>query len=286
MPVETESRAREGPPSGTKTPRPPLPPGAPTTPPPVRRLPALPPTGPRRPLSDFLKRGLDVLLAAALMILTAPLLLFAMLVVKLTSRGPVFYWQTRLGRGGRPFTIYKIRTMYHECEKASGARWSKAGDPRIIPLGRFIRRTHLDELPQLWNVLIGDMSLVGPRPERPEFLPQLERALPSYRARLAVRPGLSGLAQVQLPPDVDLNSARVKLAYDLYYVQKRGLWLDLRLLAATALHLACLPWSAVRRLVGLPRREAVEAAYRASLTVLRDLLSTEGFLWASGSSYW
>jgi lipopolysaccharide/colanic/teichoic acid biosynthesis glycosyltransferase len=242
--------------------------GAPAgTPPPLRRLPSLAPVRSRRVLYGVFKRAFDLVLSIALLVLTAPLLLFAMLVVKLTSRGPVFYWQTRLGCGGRPFTIYKIRTMYHECEKVSGARWCKPGDPRIIPLGRLLRRLHLDELPQLWNILRGDMSLIGPRPERPEFLPQLERALPRYRERLDVRPGLTGFAQVQLPPDTDLNSARLKLAYDLFYVRRLSLLLDLRILIGTALHVVGLPWSAVRVLMRFPRTETVAAAYRDSVSV-------------------
>src|SRR5262249_50859075 len=128
-----------------------------------------------------------------------------------------------------------------------------------------LRRMHLDELPQLWNILIGDMSLIGPRPERPEFLPQLEKALPRYRERLDVPPGLTGLAQVQLPPDTDLASARLKLAYDLWYVQKYGFWYDLRILTATAMHVCCLPWSAIRFCLGFPTRATIEAAYKASL---------------------
>src|SRR5205823_10851019 len=158
------------------------------------------------------------------------------------SRGPVFYSQTRLGRGGRPFRIYKIRTMVHNCERQSGARWCTSGDPRITPVGRFLRATHLDELPQLWNVLRGDMSLIGPRPERPEIIAALERAIPRYHDRLLVRPGLSGLAQVQLPADTDLHSVRRKLAYDLYYVEQLGAWLDLRLALATALYLLRVPF--------------------------------------------
>ena len=218
---------------------------------------------PLRPsLYGFVKRTLDVVLALVLLVLTAPLLLLAAALVKLTSRGPVFYSQTRMGLNGRPFTIYKVRTMYHDCERTSGARWSKPGDARIIPLGRFLRRTHMDELPQLWNILCGDMSLIGPRPERPEFLPQLEKALPHYRGRLRVRPGLTGLAQVQLPPDTDLNSARKKLAYDLWYVHKRGFWLDLRILLATGLHVFGIPAGAIRVLLCLPRAEPVERAYR------------------------
>src|SRR5262249_21310411 len=160
---------------------------------------------------------------------TAPLILLAALLVKLTSTGPVFYTQTRVGRKGRLFTIYKIRTMIHNCESLTGPRWSIPGDPRITWIGRVLRLSHLDELPQLLNVLRGEISLIGPRRERPEFVPKLDKALPNYRGRLAVRPGVTGLAQVNLPADTDLNSVRRKLACDLYYIQKLSFWLDVRI---------------------------------------------------------
>lgn len=203
----------------------------------------------------------EVVFALTLLVIMSPLLLLAMLLVKLTSCGPVLYSQTRVGRNGRPFAIYKIRTMRHRCEDTSGACWSQPGDARITPVGRWLRRTHLDELPQLWNVLRGEMSLVGPRPERPEFVPQLEKAIPLYERRLEVRPGLTGLAQVQQPPDTDMESVRIKLAYDLYYVNKIGPWLDLRIVLATALHLAGVPHGWIRGLLGLPRKYSVEQAY-------------------------
>src|SRR5262249_39420482 len=130
------------------------------------------------------------------------------------------------------------------------------------PVGRLLRRTHLDELPQLWNVLRGDMSLVGPRPERPEFVPQLEQAIPHYRDRLLVRPGVTGLAQVQLPPDTDLDSVRVQLSYDLYYAALLGVWLDFRIGLATALKMVGVPFPLLRALFRLPGRVAVEDAYR------------------------
>jgi lipopolysaccharide/colanic/teichoic acid biosynthesis glycosyltransferase len=208
-----------------------------------------------------LKRALDFVIALALFILTAPLLLLTMILVKLTSRGPSLYCQTRVGLNGRPFTIYKLRTMFHKCESLTGARWSTPGDRRVTRLGRWLRKAHLDELPQLWNVLLGEMSLVGPRPERPEFVPQLEQAVPHYRARLSVRPGVTGLAQLQLPPDTDLASVRRKLAYDVYYVQRFGLWLDLRLMFGTVLMVIGVPFGALRRLLCLPTRAKVEAAY-------------------------
>jgi lipopolysaccharide/colanic/teichoic acid biosynthesis glycosyltransferase len=214
------------------------------------------------PWYESCKRYADVVLALLLLLGSAPVVLLAMLVVKLTSRGPALYSQTRLGRYGRPFVIYKIRTMTHNCESLTGAQWSRPGDSRVTPVGRFLRQAHIDELPQLWNVVKGDMSLVGPRPERPEFTPQLEQSIPLYRERLRCRPGLTGLAQVQLPPDSDLNSVRVKLAYDLYYVQRVSAWMDLRLLFCTAFKVVGVPYERLRRTFCFPKREVIEGAYR------------------------
>jgi lipopolysaccharide/colanic/teichoic acid biosynthesis glycosyltransferase len=187
------------------------------------------------------KRVLDFVLALLLAVPAVLVTLFACLAVRLTSRGPALYSQIRLGRNGWPFRIYKVRTMVHDCEQHGGVRWSTPGDWRVTTVGRFLRRTHLDELPQLWNVLLGDMSLIGPRPERPEFVPRLEATIPRYRERLRVRPGLTGLAQVQLPPDTDLESVRRKLACDLTYLCHLDAWLDFRILAATILYLLHLP---------------------------------------------
>ncbi len=183
------------------------------------------------------KTVVEYVCALILMIVTAPLQLLAILLVQATSSGPALYSQTRLGRRGRPYRIFKIRTMYHNCEKHSGPRWSTPGDPRVTAVGRFLRRTHVDELPQLWNVLRGEMSLVGPRPERPEFVKLLECAIPHYHDRLQVRPGVTGRAQVLLPADTDLASVRRKLAYDLCYVRHHSLWLDFRIVVCTAFNL-------------------------------------------------
>jgi lipopolysaccharide/colanic/teichoic acid biosynthesis glycosyltransferase len=196
-----------------------------------------------------------------LLVLAAPVILVAGLLVALTSRGPVFYTQTRLGRNGRPFRVIKLRTMTHNCEKVSGVCWALPGDPRVTTVGRVLRRTHLDELPQLWNVLKGEMSLVGPRPERPEFMPELERAIPHYRDRLLVRPGVTGLAQVQLPADMDLESVRRKLAYDLYYIRYVSFWLDLRLVVCTLAKVAGVPFSVLRRLFVIPPQDRIENCY-------------------------
>jgi lipopolysaccharide/colanic/teichoic acid biosynthesis glycosyltransferase len=196
-----------------------------------------------------------------LLVFTAPLIALAMVLVKLTTRGPALYSQTRLGLYGRPFTIFKIRTMIHECESLTGARWCAPGDTRITPVGRWLRRTHIDELPQLWNVLKGDMSLVGPRPERPEFVPRLEQAIPCYRERLSVRPGVTGLAQVQLPPDTDLGSVRAKLAYDLHYVRNLGIWFDVRIFGATSLKMIGVPYRGIRWVFAFPTRDTIDHEY-------------------------
>jgi lipopolysaccharide/colanic/teichoic acid biosynthesis glycosyltransferase len=204
------------------------------------------------------KAAMDLAAAVLLAVPAAPLVGLIALVVRLTSRGPAFYTQTRVGRNGRPFTIYKVRTMIDKCESLTGPRWSMPGDPRVTRIGWFLRATHLDELPQLLNVLRGDMSLVGPRPERPEFLPELERELPAYRQRLLIRPGVTGLAQVQLPADTDLDSVRRKLTYDLYYVEHASAWLDLRLLFATIFYAAGVSYQTVARLARLPTGDHVE----------------------------
>lgn len=182
------------------------------------------------------KRIVDVVISLILLVLFSPFILLAILMVKLTSKGPAFYTQIRVGLGGKPFRIWKLRSMYHNCEKISGAMWSRTGDPRVTPIGRFLRRSHIDELPQLWNILKGEMSLIGPRPERPEFVPQLEQAIPRYRERLLVLPGVTGLAQIHLGPDTDLASVERKLAFDLYYIKTLGFWNDLKILLATSIH--------------------------------------------------
>jgi len=207
------------------------------------------------------KSALDFLAASVMIALAIPLMALAAALVKLTSRGPMIYSQVRLGRFGRPYHIYKIRTMVHDCEKHSGARWCTTHDPRITWVGRFLRRTHLDELPQLWNVIRGDMSLIGPRPERPEFVPTLQGAIPYYLDRLQVRPGVTGLAQVQLPADTDLESVRRKLAYDLYYVRNVSFWLDFRILVCTAFKVLGVPFDVLRSLFRMPSRLKVEMAY-------------------------
>ncbi|MGL4553765.1 MAG: sugar transferase [Gemmataceae bacterium] len=209
----------------------------------------------------------DTLIATLLTIPAIPVILLAALVVRLTSRGPAFYSQTRVGLGGKPFTIWKLRSMVTDSEK-NGAVWCVKGDPRVTAFGWFLRKSHIDELPQLLNVLRGEMSLIGPRPERPEFIPQLEAVLPSYRQRLEVKPGVSGLAQVQLPPDTDLDSVRRKLAHDLYYVRHLSFWFDAKLVVATAFYAATLPFRYTGLLLGLPASPEIERS-------MGDVVSTE-----------
>lgn len=213
------------------------------------------------------QRAVDLVIAAVLFVLTLPLMLLVGLLVRLTSRGPALYSQLRVGLGGRPFWIYKFRSMTHDCEKKSGAQWSKPGDARVTLVGKFLRASHLDELPQLVNVLLGQMSLVGPRPERPEFVPALAGAIPNYRDRLLVRPGVTGLAQVHLPPDTDLDSVRKKLQYDRWYVANRGLLLDLRLIACTALKVVFFPMSLGCRIFWLPDAAQIENCPRVTPAV-------------------
>ncbi len=201
---------------------------------------------------DRFKTIIDVLFAAVLLTLTSPVILLCLIAVRLGSKGSPIYSQRRLGSGGRLFCIHKIRTMYVDCERNSGPVWSGQGDPRVTRLGRLLRATHLDELPQLVNVVRGEMSLIGPRPERPEIAEQLDRCFSNYRDRLLVRPGLSGLAQVLQGPDTNLDAVRTKLRYDLYYRDHHGIWLDLRIALATVFGLLCVPGPVIARIFRFP----------------------------------
>jgi lipopolysaccharide/colanic/teichoic acid biosynthesis glycosyltransferase len=214
------------------------------------------------------KVAFDYLTAALLLPIALPLIGLAALAVRLTSPGPVFYTQTRVGLNGRRYRIYKIRTMHHNCELVSGVRWAGKDDTRVFRVGRFLRQTHIDELPQLLNVLRGEMSMVGPRPERPEVIQAkgLEQVVPGYRYRLTVKPGVTGLAQLQLPADTDLTSVRHKIVYDLYYVQNQGLWLDLRLVFGTVLRAIGAGPRLIRRVCLLPSRRAVAEVFHSNVT--------------------
>ncbi len=182
------------------------------------------------------KRLFDVLVGGFLFLLFLPLMVLIGIAVKLDSPGPIIYRQRRLGRWGRVFTIYKFRTMKKDAEKHSGAVWAMQNDPRVTRIGRFLRATHLDELPQLANVIKGDMSLVGPRPERPEIASALAEKIPGYWQRLEVRPGITGLAQVRYRYDSCLEDVKHKLRYDLFYIRNASFLLDLRILFDTIEH--------------------------------------------------
>lgn len=221
-------------------------------------IPVAGPLATTAPWNTVGKPLLDRCLAAILLVLLAPLTFLAALLVKLTTRGPAFYTQTRVGENGRLFTILKLRTMYHDCEAATGSVWSQAGDPRITVVGRVLRATHIDEFPQLLNVLCGHMSLIGPRPERPEIVTVLQSKVAGYTGRLAVRPGISGLAQVQLPADVDLDGVRKKLVCDLHYINNLGAWMDVRIMLCTALFLMGIPLRFSRRFLAIPELHPAE----------------------------
>lgn len=182
----------------------------------------------------LLGRGGDIVLSLALLLFTLPLMLLTALLIRLDSPGPVFYRQQRVGLHGRLFTLFKFRSMRLDAE-ARGPVWAASGDARITRVGAVIRLARIDELPQLVNVLRGEMGLIGPRPERPHFVAQLAVAMPLYRERARVKPGLTGWAQVNYPYCASVEDARVKLSYDLYYVRHRSLKLALRILFATVL---------------------------------------------------
>jgi len=204
-----------------------------------------------------LKRSLDFLAAGVLLVILSPLMVLTAVLVRLSSPGPILYRQRRSGKNGRPFAIIKFRTMVQNAEAGTGPVWSQAGDTRITKIGKFLRETHLDEFPQLFNILAGHMSLIGPRPERPEIVAHLEETIPHYADRMDVLPGVTGFAQVKLPPDSNLDSVRLKLAYDLYYVQHVGPWLDLQIVLATALQFAGSVISQATVMLGLPKHETV-----------------------------
>lgn len=189
---------------------------------------------PRSRWLDASSRFLDIVGSLVLLVLAAPLLFACAVAIVLDDGFPVFYRQRRVGRAGRPFDVIKFRSMRKDAESRSGPVWASEGDPRITRVGRFLRRYRLDELPQLWNVLVGQMALVGPRPERPHFCDVLREQVPLFELRTIVRPGLTGWAQVRLAYGASADDARAKLEYDLFYVMRRSLWFDVAILAETA----------------------------------------------------
>ena len=206
-----------------------------------------------RPYAIF-KRGLDAVLSAVALLALLPLFVVVAIAIKLDSPGPIVYSQERIGLNrrrrrdgagpdgaerrradsfGRPFKIYKFRSMVTDAEKNSGPVWATKTDSRVTRLGKLLRKTRIDETPQLWNVLLGDMSIVGPRPERPTFVRSFAESLPGYPERCAALPGITGLAQVKSQYDSSIETVNRKLQYDLYYVRHGRLMLDLKIMAAT-----------------------------------------------------
>ncbi len=185
------------------------------------------------PLQEFLKRLIDLYIAMVGLVLAIPVITVAGAIMKLTSPGPVFFNQERVGQRGKKFVTHKIRTMVTGAEIQTGPVWAREDDPRVTSVGRILRRTHIDEIPQLWNVLKGEMSLVGPRPERPHFVELLSKEFPYYHRRLLVRPGITGWAQVNGNYDSDLEDVRQKLKRDFFYIENMSLRLDLKILLLT-----------------------------------------------------
>jgi len=211
-------------------------------------------TGEGRVIERIFKRSLDLIASSIGLLLLLPICLAIAFAIRLDSPGPVFYSQIRVGINrrrnrnggarkseerrkadafGRLFTIYKFRSMIVDAERTTGPVWASAQDARITRVGKFLRRARLDEVPQLWNVLLGDMSLVGPRPERPTFVSSLSVAIPDYPKRCSAMPGITGLAQVKSRYDTSVDSVNRKLQYDLYYLKNGRLLLDLKIMAAT-----------------------------------------------------
>ena len=204
-----------------------------------------------RGFADRAARGVNCLLALVVLIALLPLLLAIAVIVKLTSRGPVLYTQERVGLdrripgldasnhrrlhdvGGKPFTIYKFRTMWVDAERTTGAVWAAQNDPRITPVGRFLRQYRLDELPQLLNVMRGEMNIVGPRPERPTIFAELREHITEYPDRQRAKPGITGLAQIHHHYDRNLDDVRTKVRYDLEYIRRQSLWEDFRIMLRT-----------------------------------------------------
>jgi lipopolysaccharide/colanic/teichoic acid biosynthesis glycosyltransferase len=192
------------------------------------------------------------LMAALLLIPGLPIIALCVIAVRLTSKGSAIYSQERVGLDGQVFTIYKVRSMTVNAEAGTGAVWAQAGDPRVTFVGRILRFTHLDELPQLFNILKGDMCINGPRPERPEFVSELAGKIPRYTERLMLHPGVTGLAQVRAPADSDLQTVRNKLTLDLAYVRNLDKpAFDFRILCATVLKMAGVPRTMAASMFGL-----------------------------------
>jgi exopolysaccharide biosynthesis polyprenyl glycosylphosphotransferase len=187
----------------------------------------------RNSIVRAVRRAISVIISLIGLVFALPLLPFIILAIRLDSTGPIFYTQTRVGKGGRLFKVVKFRTMRHDAEALSGPKWAGDRDPRVTRVGKFLRASRLDEIPQLWCVLKGDMAFVGPRPERPEFIELLSKEIPYYGVRHMVRPGITGWAQVKYKYGRSVEDSREKLQYDLFYIKNVSIGLDLVIMFQT-----------------------------------------------------
>lgn len=202
-----------------------------------------------------------------LLAIASPMILFLIVLVRVTSPGPGIYRQLRVGYRGKPFHILKIRSMVQDAEKDGKPVWCKTRDPRVTLLGAFLRKVHLDELPQLFNVARGEMALVGPRPERPEIIKDLRQVIDGYEQRLSVMPGVTGLAQINLPPDQTIDDVRRKQFLDLQYIREANGWLDFRMIVATCLRMIGFPGTVVMWMLRLRRPVPSDLPSRSPETV-------------------
>lgn len=185
------------------------------------------------PWEESAKRVVDIVASILILVVTAPLWIFVGIAIKLNSPGPLVYSQERVGKNGKLFRMHKFRSMYQDAEARSGPVWATQNDPRITSVGRFLRKTRLDEIPQFMDVLRGDMSLVGPRPERPHFVEKLSKEVPLYKRRLAVKPGITGWAQIKQGYDTSIEDVKSKVRYDLFYIENMSFRMDLKILIMT-----------------------------------------------------
>ncbi len=190
-----------------------------------------------QPWEEATKRTIDLVFSLLLLIVGLPLWIIVAAAVKFESRGPIIYKQDRVGQDGRSFTLYKFRSMYQNAEKLTGPTWADKNDPRITKTGRILRKLHLDEVPQFFNVLKGNMSLIGPRPERPYFVEQLAKEIPLYKRRLKVKPGITGWAQIKHTYDQSIDDVKIKLQYDLFYIENMSLRMDIKIALSTIVHM-------------------------------------------------
>jgi lipopolysaccharide/colanic/teichoic acid biosynthesis glycosyltransferase len=226
-------------------------------------------------------------IGSSLFVCSLPILLPLMLLVRITSSGPALYRQRRIGKNGREFVLFKLRTMYNGAEKLTGPIWCRPNDARITPFGKVLRGLHLDELPQLLNVARGEMDLVGPRPERPEIVEDLVCEIPGYAERTSVLPGITGLAQVNLPADTTMESVRRKIILDREYIRTASLGLDVRMVICTVMRMFGIRNGRAVRWLGLERvvpAETAEVPKPAPSSNGRAESSPSGMLWLSDGS--